>query len=51
VLDFMKRSSLIACTPEGLKRLGPATIALARAEGLEAHALSVAIRLDDSQGD
>ena len=51
VLDFMKRSSLIACTPEGLKSLGPATIALARAEGLEAHALSVAIRLDDSQGD
>ncbi len=51
VLDFMKRSSLIACTPEGLKTLGPATIALARAEGLEAHALSVAIRLDDSQGD
>ena len=51
VLDFMKRSSLIACTPEGLKRLGPAVIALARAEGLEAHALSVAIRLDDSQGD
>ena len=51
VLDFMKRSSLIACTPEGLKSLGPATITLARAESLEAHALSVAIRLDDSQGD
>ena len=51
VLDFMKRSSLIACTPEGLKKLGPATITLARAEGLDAHALSVAIRLDESQGD
>ncbi len=51
VLDLMKRSSLIACTPEGLNRLGPAAAALARAEGLEGHALSVAIRLDESQGD
>jgi histidinol dehydrogenase len=51
VLDFMKRSSLIACTPAGLKKLGPAAITLARAEGLDAHALSVAIRLDESQGD
>ena len=51
VLDFMKRSSLIACTPEALKALGPAAVTLARAEGLQAHALSVAIRLDDSQGD
>jgi histidinol dehydrogenase len=50
-LDFMKRSSLIACTPEALKALGPAAVALARAEGLQAHALSVAIRLDDIQGD
>ena len=51
VLDFMKRSSLIACTPEALKALGPAAVTLARAEGLQGHALSVAIRLDDSQGD
>ncbi len=50
VLDFMKRSSLIGCTPEGLNALGPAAIELARAEGLDAHALSVAIRLDDGQG-
>ncbi|MDH3597735.1 MAG: histidinol dehydrogenase [Rhodospirillales bacterium] len=46
VLDFMKRSSLIACTPEGLARIGPAAVTLARAEGLDAHALSVQIRLD-----
>jgi len=46
VLDFMKRSSLIACTPEGLARIGPAAITLAQAEGLDAHALSVQIRLD-----
>ncbi len=51
VLDFMKRSSLIGGTPEALKALGPAVVALARAEGLGAHALSVAIRLDDGQGD
>jgi histidinol dehydrogenase len=50
VLDFMKRSSLIGCTREGLNALGPAAIELARAEGLDAHALSVAIRLDDGQG-
>ena len=51
VLDFMKRSSLIGCTPEALNALGPAVVTLARAEGLGAHALSVAIRLDDGQGD
>jgi len=51
VLDFMKRSSLIGCTPEALNALGPAAVALARAEGLGAHALSVAIRLDGGQGD
>ena len=46
VLDFMKRTSLIACDAAALARIGPAAIALARAEGFEAHALSVAIRLD-----
>lgn len=51
VLDFMKRSSLIGCTPEALAALGPAVVALARAEGLGAHALSVAIRLDDGKSD
>ncbi|MFQ5784978.1 MAG: histidinol dehydrogenase [Alphaproteobacteria bacterium] len=51
VLDFMKRSSLIACGPEGLAAIGPAAVALARAEGLDAHALSVAIRLNRRAGD
>ena len=46
VLDFMKRTSLIACTPDGLANLGPAAITLAEAEGLDAHARSVAIRLN-----
>lgn len=48
VLDFMKRSSLIGCTAEGLAAIGPAAVLLAQAEGLGAHALSVAIRLADA---
>ena len=39
VLDFLKRSSIIAASPQGLAAIGPAGIALARAEGLDAHAL------------
>ena len=46
VTDFMKRSSILKLTPEVLAALGPAAITLARAEGLEAHARSVAIRLN-----
>ena len=44
-LDFMKRSSLLGADAQALEALGPAAIALAEAEGLQAHALSVAIRL------
>ena len=46
VLDFMKRTSLLKCGPEQLHALGPAAIALGKAEGLSAHARSVAIRLN-----
>ncbi len=46
VLDFMKRTSILKCGPEQLARLGPAAIALGEAEGLAAHARSVAIRLN-----
>jgi histidinol dehydrogenase len=46
VLDFMKRTSILKCGPAQLAELGPAAIALGRAEGLEAHARSVAIRLN-----
>ena len=45
VLDFMKRSSLIGCDERGLRALGASAVALAEAEGLDAHARSVAIRL------
>jgi histidinol dehydrogenase len=46
VLDFMKRTSLVGCDAESLSRIGPLAVTLATAEGLEAHALSVSIRLD-----
>ncbi|EXL01536.1 histidinol dehydrogenase [Aquamicrobium defluvii] len=46
VLDFVKRTSILRLGAEQLRALGPAAIALARAEGLDAHARSVAIRLN-----
>jgi histidinol dehydrogenase len=46
VLDFMKRTSILKCGAAQLAQLGPAAIALGEAEGLEAHARSVAIRLN-----
>jgi histidinol dehydrogenase len=46
VLDFMKRTSILKCDPDALRALGPAAVTLGRAEGLEAHARSVAIRLN-----
>ncbi len=45
VLDFMKRTSFIACDAQSLAAIGPAAVTLANAEGLPAHAASVAIRL------
>jgi histidinol dehydrogenase len=46
VADFLKRTSLVACTPDALAALGPAALALAQAEGLGAHGRSVSIRLN-----
>jgi len=46
VLDFVKRTSILKCGPEQLRALGDAAITLASAEGLDAHARSVAIRLN-----
>ncbi len=46
VLDFMKRTSILKCGAEQLAELGPAAIALGEAEGLGAHARSVALRLN-----
>lgn len=46
VADFVKRTSIVACTPDSLAVLGPAALALAEAEGLDAHGRSVSIRLN-----
>jgi histidinol dehydrogenase len=46
VLDFVKRTSILRCDAENLRELGPAAIRLAEEEGLDAHARSVAIRLN-----
>ena len=46
VLDFLKRTTLVGCTPGGLAAVGPAAVVLAEAEGLGAHARSVAVRLN-----
>jgi len=45
VLDFMKRTSFLQCDARALGVIGPAAVALADAEGLPAHARSVALRL------
>lgn len=46
VHDFLKRTSILSCGPEALRAIGPAAMTLAQAEGLHAHALSVALRLN-----
>jgi histidinol dehydrogenase len=46
VLDFMKRTSILKCGPEQLRALGPAAMTLGKAEGLDAHARSVGLRLN-----
>ena len=46
VLDFVKRTSIVKCGPEQLRALADAAITLAGAEGLDAHARSIAIRLN-----
>lgn len=45
VLDFMKRTSFLSLDAAAIGAIGPAAVALARAEGLPAHAASVALRL------
>ncbi len=46
VLDFMKRTSILKCGPDQLRSLGPAAMTLGKAEGLDAHARSVGLRLN-----
>jgi histidinol dehydrogenase len=46
VLDFMKRTSVLKCGPDQLRSLGPTAMTLGKAEGLDAHARSIGIRLN-----
>jgi len=48
VLDFMKRTSILKCSPESLRVIGPAAVTLGKAERLDAHAQSVALRLEQA---
>jgi len=45
IYDFIKRTSFVKCDAAAFQALGPATVALAEAEGLPAHARSAALRL------
>jgi len=45
IWDFMRRMEIVSCTREGLRSIAAAAIVLARAEGLENHALAVMERL------
>jgi histidinol dehydrogenase len=45
IYDFIKRTSIVKCDATAFGVLGPHTVALAKAEGLPAHALSAEIRL------
>ena len=46
--SFMRKMTLQALSPSGLQRLAPAILEMSRAEGLEAHARAVAVRLEDA---
>ena len=46
VLDFMKRTTMLKCSADALRALAPAAAALGEAEGLQAHARSVTMRLN-----
>ncbi|MCW9045083.1 MAG: histidinol dehydrogenase, partial [Alphaproteobacteria bacterium] len=46
VHDFIKRTTFVGCDSESLAKIGPAAVELGNTEGLGAHALSVALRLN-----
>ena len=45
VFDFLKRTTWMSGDDTALRRIGPAAMALAEAEGLQAHRRSIAVRL------
>jgi histidinol dehydrogenase len=50
VFDFLKRTTFVSTTQAALSQIGPAAVALADAEGLQAHARSIALRLGGNAG-
>jgi histidinol dehydrogenase len=48
VFDFLKRTTFVSATQGALDKVGPAAVALAEAEGLQAHARSIALRLGNA---
>ncbi len=49
VLDFLKRTTLLSFAPQAIQTLGPDAITLAECEGLDAHARSIAARLNEKR--
>src|SRR5271167_3296068 len=51
VFDFLKRTTFVQADASALDKVGPAAVTLAEAEGLQAHARSIALRLADAPQD
>ncbi|MBC7637318.1 MAG: histidinol dehydrogenase, partial [Acetobacteraceae bacterium] len=49
VFDFLKRTTWVEADACALRAVGPAAVALAEAEGLGAHARSIAVRLTENE--
>jgi len=49
VYDFQKRSSVIRSTRQGVENIGAAAAHLAHREGLQAHALTLELRLRSAE--
>jgi histidinol dehydrogenase len=47
--DFLRRSSVLAFTKEGLAAMAPDVLRLAEVEGLTAHAASVSVRMEEGK--
>ena len=45
VFDFLKRTTIVDCNSDSLRAIAPSAITLANAEGLDAHAGSIAVRV------
>ena len=50
VLDYMKRTTVLGLDPASIAAIGPGAVTLAEAEGLDAHARSIAVRLNPKKG-